>query len=268
MEDPKILVDIDFNPDNQLIIKPIEVKQNDPINIHPNFPQHPSLLYMAAPMGSGKTALIQYLLIEPYKQFFNKIFIFCPTLHQPSWKKIKLDYQRCYDHYTEEDFQKVLDEIKKDPDERCLIIVDDSTATNLFRRNNGISKFVFNHRHYPSPYTGTSLWIASHQYKTLPKNVRSVVKDIIIFKLRSNDELDEIMTDIRGSIPKKDFYKLYYACIADKYGFMYVAKESQDENGKDTRIRKNFNIIFKIQYITNNKNKDEMVIEEVNIDNT
>lgn len=246
-------IDLEYVKDPILVIQPLNTKAHEPINIHPNFPQHPSLLYVCAGMGSGKTALIQYLLVVAYCQFFNKIFYFSPTLHQESWEKIKKDPDRVYEHYSDENFNKVLAEIKEDKDERCLIVIDDCTATNIFRRENALSKFIFNHRQYPTQETGTSVWIISHQYKTVPKNVRSVVKDLIIFKLRSGVELDEIATDVRGLIPKKEFIHLYSLCTEKQYSFMYIAKEQRDEesDGKmnDIRIRKNFNTIFKISYV-------------------
>lgn len=56
MDDPTVILEIDYDPSEELVVKPIEVEKNEPINISPNFPQHPTLLYMAAPMSSGKTS--------------------------------------------------------------------------------------------------------------------------------------------------------------------------------------------------------------------
>jgi len=245
MEHSTISIDMDYKEDEELIVKPIQVEKFEMENVNENFPQHPTLLYTCSPTGSGKSTLVQYLLASPYNQYFNKIFYFCPTMHQASWKKFKIDYDRVYPHYSDADFEKVLEEIKQDEDEKCLIVIDDCTATNLFRRENAISRFVFNHRHFPSSKTGTSIWIISHQYKAIPKNVRSVIKDLLIFQIHSGEEIKEIAEDVRGLMSMKDFLKLYHLCTDEKYNFMYVKKEVKDQS---ERIRRNFNTIFKITY--------------------
>jgi len=241
----QISVDIKYLNDEELIIKPIGSAKRDKPNINENFPIHPTLIFCASGTGAGKTTLLQYLLAVPYNCFFNKIFFFCPTL-DGAWKKFKINEERVYTQYTDAAFQKVLDEIKEDEDSDCLIIIDDCTGTNLFKRNNLISQFVFNHRHFPSLNTGTSLFFVGHNWHTLPKQIRAVVKDVILFKIHSVEELKEIADDLRGLMSMKDFMKIYHACTKDKYNFMYIKREAEDST---EMFRKNFNTILKIEYI-------------------
>jgi hypothetical protein len=248
MSKPKFTIEYDETP--ELLVQSVQPSFQKEHSVNPMFPEHPTLLYITSPTGAGKTNLVQYMLIEPYNQFFDKIFIFCPTLHQPSWKKLKLDPTRCFKQYTDATFLQVLEEIKKDPDEKALIIIDDCTATNLFKKNNAISQFSFNHRHYPEsvsvdkPSPGTSMWIISHQYKTLPMQVRGIIKDLIMFRIHSDEEFKLIAEDCKGqALSFKEFKYLYHLCTDEKYNFMYIKKECPDVS---KRIRRNFNTILTI----------------------
>jgi hypothetical protein len=243
----KVVLEYDETP--ELLVKSVQPKFNKDDEINEMYPQHPTLLYITSPTGAGKTNLVQYMLIEPYNQFFDKIFVFCPTLHQLSWKMLKLDPMKCFKQYTDETFSHILEEIKKDPDQKALIIIDDCTATNLFKKNNLISQFSFNHRHYPEsienkPSPGTSMWIISHQYKTLPMQVRGIIKDVILFRIHSDEEFKLIAEDCKGqALTFKEFKQLYHLCTDEKYCFMYIKKECPDVN---RRIRRNFNTILYI----------------------
>ena len=217
--DIEISIRHDDNPD--LIVTAVNPKESVDFGIDKNLPQHPTLLYIASPTGAGKTNLIQWLLVKPYNQFFNKIFYFCSTMHQDSWKMIQVDKDKVYSHYTDEAFKTVLEDIKEDPDDKCLIIIDDCTGTSIFKKNNAIAGFAFNHRHYPSSASGTSIWIISHQYKAVPKQLRGVIKDMIIFRLQSGEEIEEIGKDNKGLMKMKYFLKMYDSFTKEKYNFLY-----------------------------------------------
>lgn len=259
-KDDKMKITLEYDEEPLLLVQSVQPQFNKESTVNPMFPEHPTLLYITSPTGAGKTNLIQYMLIEPYNQFFDKIFVFCPTLHQPSWRKLNLNPQRTFPIYSDEAFTQVLEEIKKDPDEKALIIIDDCTATNLFKKNNRISQFAFNHRHYPEaispnkPSPGTSMWIISHQYKTLPMQVRGIIKDLIMFRIHSDEEFKLIAEDCKGqALTLKEFKQLYHLCTDEKYNFMYIKKEYPDIH---RRIRRNFNTILYIE-----KEDDENNVE-------
>jgi len=233
-----------------LIVKPIDQKKYDSINISENLPQHPALLYITSPCGSGKSTVLQWLLAEPYNQFFDKIYIFSSTINKDvTWQKFVFDEDRKFESYTNDKFKEVINEISNLEDEKCLIIVDDMTGQNIFSRGNELCKFISVHRHSPPRFErnicGTSLWIISHQYKSIPKQIRGLMSDIIVFKLHSIDEMETISDDCRGvRITKEDFKKLYLLCTDEPYGFLYIKKKEKDS----TRFRMNFDVILNLEF--------------------
>ena len=250
-KDKIMVVDPEYNDDDSLIVKPIGMKHVELApGIHPNYPLHPFCLYIPSSRGSGKTTLIVYLITHPYLRFFNRIYIFSPTAKDDiAFKKIKLDDDRVFDKYSDLAFQNVVQEIKDNPDERSLIIVDDMTGTSIMTKNNALTQFLFRHRHIPNDYTGTSIIIASHQYKSVSPNLRNNFTDIIIFKSFSDKELEVIAEDNKGKMTFNDFYYLFETATKEtdksKHNFFYIKRKEPLE----TRFRRNFNLIFKINYM-------------------
>lgn len=250
-KDKIMLVEPEYHEDEELIVKPIDSKRVELApGINPLFPLHPFCLYIPSSRGSGKTTLVVYLITNPYLRFFNRIYIFSPTAKEDiAFKKIKLDESRLFSSYSDVVFSSVVEEIKANPDERSLIIVDDMTGTSIMTKNNALTQFLFRHRHIPNDYIGTSIIIASHQYKSVSPNVRNNFTDIIIFKSFSNKELEAIAEDNKGKLTFTDFYYLFESATKEtessKHNFFYIKRLEPLE----TRFRRNFNLIFKLDYV-------------------
>jgi hypothetical protein len=185
--------------DPNLIVSPIDDNTvYDDIKIDKNLPQHPGLLYIPGPPSAGKSTVVQWLLAVPYNMFFNKIFIISATIKKDiSWQKFKFDETRIYEEYSDAIFKNIVNEIESSEDEKCLIIIDDMTGQDIFSgQHNQLVKFIPVHRHSPKRcppnICGTSIWILSHQYKTIQKRIRGLMSDLIIFALRSDEELHAI----------------------------------------------------------------------------
>jgi hypothetical protein len=263
-KDKIFIVDTEYNDDEELVVKPIDMKYVDLApGINPMFPLHPFCLYIPSSRGSGKTTLIVYLITHPYLRFFNRIYIFSPTAKDDiAFKKIKLDESRIFTSYSDLAFSSVVEEIKSFEDERSLIIVDDMTGTSIMTKNNALTQFIFRHRHIPNDYVGTSIIIASHQYKAVSPNLRNNFTDIIIFKSFSDKELEVIAEDNKGKMTFNDFYSLFEMATKEteksKHNFFYIKRKMPLE----LRFRRNFNLIFKIDYIDQNKIEDDVEEEE------
>lgn len=235
--------------DKDLIVSPISDEDRyDSININENLPQHPCLLYVPGPTASGKSTLIQWLLAKPYNKFFDKIFIISSTIHKDrSWKKFKFDAERVFEKYSDENFDKIVTDIETSEDEKCLIIIDDMTAQNIFNGNNSLCKFISVHRHSPPKcppnICGTSIWVISHQYKAIQKKIRGLMTDLVVFKLRSDEELHAISEDCKGLHLTHDEFKrdIYLKATKEKYNFLYIQKKAEQP------FRINFNIILEVE---------------------
>ena len=255
--DKVLQIDPEYDDNEELIVKPMDIKKKElSKGIDEKFPQHPCTLYVPSSRGSGKTTLFVYLLTNPYKKFFNRVYIFSATVKEDkAWKKLKLDGDRLFTQYSDAAFDAVINEIRDAEDEKALIIIDDMTGTSIMTKNNALTRFLFIHRHVPSDDTGTSLWIASHQYKSVAPNVRNNFTDICMFSSFSDMELQSIADDNKGEMTYKDFFQLFKLCTNPKYNMMYIKRLEPME----TRFRRNFNTILRLKYVSINEiNKDDL----------
>ena len=70
-------------------VEPKESFTHPPV-AHPILPQHPFSMLIVAPKGSGKTNLICHLILHQYKEYFNRIVVCSPTLHNdPKWTLVR-----------------------------------------------------------------------------------------------------------------------------------------------------------------------------------
>ena len=150
------------------IIKPIKLlnyscKQSKS-KVLPRLPLRGILL---APSGSGKSVMLASMLLEAnmYRNCFERIYIFSPSIHvDQTWQAVK-DYQEkvmnveetetekvYFDHYDPEDLQNIIDtqhrvilEMKKRKLTKSLsiaIIIDDfSDDTNFSRHSKLLQSF-------------------------------------------------------------------------------------------------------------------------------
>ena len=57
-------------------------------------PKHEFLMLIIAPAGSGKTTLLLNIMMRIYRQYWNRIYIFSPTIHNDAkWNHVKEDPQ-------------------------------------------------------------------------------------------------------------------------------------------------------------------------------
>lgn len=70
---------------------------DDRVQKHPSdsnlpqwLPKHEFLMLIIAPAGSGKTTLILNILLRVYQRYWNRMYIFSPTIHNDAkWKHLK-----------------------------------------------------------------------------------------------------------------------------------------------------------------------------------
>lgn len=246
-KDKVLQIDPEYDENSELIVKSMDIKKKElSKGINDKFPQHPATLYVPSSRGSGKTTLFVYLLTNPYKKFFNRVYIFSATVREDkAFKNLKLDEDRIFTQYTDLEFNRIIQEIRDAPDEKALIIIDDMTGTSIMTKNNALTRFLFIHRHVPNDDTGTSLWIASHQYKSVMPNVRNNFTDIIMFSSFSDMELQSIADDNKGEMTYRDFFYVFKLCTNPKYNFLYIKRLEPME----TRFRRNFNTVLKLKYV-------------------
>jgi hypothetical protein len=108
---------------DEIIIKPIQLQEYTcKQSKHDIVPKLSLRGILLAPSGSGKTVLLYNLILNVYRDCFERIYMFSPSVNvDQTWQAVK-DYQEhimkvketpketlYFDHYNPEDLQNIID---------------------------------------------------------------------------------------------------------------------------------------------------------------
>jgi hypothetical protein len=192
------------------------------------------ILFFVSPKGGGKTSLYLSLLTakeSPYYKYYDNIMMVNPSgMHD---KKIKDFYEeleedgKFYDQLSEAtaiDIKTKLQAIsdawrKKRPVQNLLIIDDSSGDFPSGRKKSAITQLFTNSRHL-----GTSIWLISHKYNSVPTIWRNQADGLFLFKTNSKLEVETLKKDLNVS---EDFLELALKdATKEPYSFLFVNMSS------------------------------------------
>ena len=180
------------------------------------------------PPGSGKTTMMISLLNTQclFKKCFNKIFCVMPSHSRGSLKENifeQLPPDQLYDSLTAETINEIYDQIEETADEKgfSLLILDDQQA---YLKDKAVAKklteIVCNRRHLR-----TSVWCICQTYRSLPKQIRQVLTNLFVWKVRKSEmanifeEQVELMAD--------NFQTVIRNVFRDPHDFLFIDTLSQ-----------------------------------------
>jgi hypothetical protein len=202
---------------------------------HENLLRLPFSLLEIAPKGSGKTTLLQNMLVW-YYPYFDNIFIFSPTINLDyKWKQIiqelEIPAENLFKGYKEGEVSNLMGQIRdfnqgleNKEKIKCLLIFDDC-VDNLpkDRKSCALNKLAMNHRHF-----NISHIIISQSFKKLDAVIRLNATGIILFNTDNTAERRKIFEELAGNLGMKEFERLYYSVVKEKYNFLYVNYDSRN----------------------------------------
>lgn len=219
-----------------LSIKPIDDQRTK--NSEPKIlPSHPFSMSIVAGKGSGKTTLIANLLMRPefYRNEFERIVIFCPTLHaDEKWERLlkedilykkkkkltdvdpekddpdRLKINRGDVHTEPEDFVKELKAIRAEYTEifkeegkkalpKTLIILDDCLGLKVLS-DKTLVNFIANCRHL-----NCSVLISVQRYNGINKTIRVNCTYLIVYPLYDEREIKLIYEENGSKLTYREF---------------------------------------------------------------
>ena len=243
-------------------IKPIntkkyEVKQSK----YPQVAKLPIRQVFAAPSSSGKTTVLSNYITDIYRDCFERIYIFSPSINVDStWDPTKAYISKhiskqedepdfYYDTFDSEALmaildtqKKVIEYQKKQKDTKrlfsILVIVDDhADDAAVCRQNRSLIELFVRGRH-----SLISVIVATQKYALLSPTIRVNASQIIVFRIRNAQDLEMIVSELSALIDKKTMLEIYRKATDIQYSFLYV-----DLTGKD--INNMFMINFDKQVI-------------------
>ena len=194
------------------------------------------------PTGSGKTILLQNMILDIYEGCFDKIYVFSPSVNlDHTWQPVKeyiKDKLRIkdddkedpiyFDEYDSEALMKIMetqmkitDYMKKQKKTKMfqvLIIIDDFADDPRFVRSSKLLHSLYTRgRHsYISVITATQVFNALHPI------IRKNATDLYVYKLRNNKDLESLIEELSALAPKKVLLEMYSLATTEPYSFWYI----------------------------------------------
>jgi hypothetical protein len=229
-------------------IAPIKVRQYE---VKQSKYEHVSKLpcrsVINAASGSGKTVLIQSLILDIYKGCFSRIYIFSPSIDiDDTWLPVKKyiaeeltttkDEQIYYQDFDGEAVQhilttqkKVIEHQKKDPKTKklfsILLIFDDVADNKAIHNNQALNSCFTRGRH-----SQISTILSTQKYNAVSTIIRTNMDSMYLFRLRNANDLEAVLLELSALLDKKVLLEVYTKATQERYSFLFIKLTSPTIN--------------------------------------
>lgn len=185
---------------------------------------------------SGKTyLLIKMLNSKHFKDSFDRVFIFSPTIElDPTWEKVKDINESRYVLFDDLDLE-VLEDIlqlqKAQIDAKPILIILDDFAEKLKgKRGNVLEQLATKGRHF-----NTSFIFTSQKFNAVPTIIRNNTDEQIFFRVSNNLELKSIVEENDNKNITVGFEKLLMDNTND-YNYLLIVKDKEDKYYRGNKL--------------------------------
>jgi ABC-type dipeptide/oligopeptide/nickel transport system ATPase component len=244
-------------------IKPIKTKEYDvPKSKYSVVGSLPTRSIILGPSGSGKSILLQNMILDIYKGLFKRIYIFSPSIEvdYQTWKPVKDHIQNdlkltetdketfYFSEYMSEELEKIIDtqrkitEYQKKQEHKklfqILIVIDDFADSPEFSRHSKLLHSLFTR----GRHSQISTIVATQKFTSLHPIIRVNASELYVFRLRNYQDLETFINEISAMIDKKSLLEMYRIATEIQYSFLYCKLTAKD-------IKKTFMIKYD-KYLT------------------
>jgi hypothetical protein len=208
-------------------------------------PELPMRAVIYGPSGSGKSILLQQRILDVYRNAFERVYIWSPSIDldhvwDPVKKYVKKELkvntkeEKCFfSTYNPKELQEVMDrqhriaEWQKNNGKHVFgvcVIVDDFSDSPEFSRNSKLLHQLYVRGRHSFISTITSVQKAT----TLHPLIRTQATATFTFRLRSMQDLDTWLNENSAVYDKKTLMKIYQAATTPRFGFLYMNLMAHD----------------------------------------
>jgi len=211
------------------------------------FPQTPGANgCFLAPSGQGKTTTLIAMLLGPYKDIFEEIHVFSPSVDIDSaWAPVKAFADRLkassfHSEWDEQALRDIMDrqrgkikELKdaksKKPLPQVLTVIDDFADRYdiTHSASNILTTLFIRGRHF-----GSSCWLSSQKLTAIAPVARVNFRFMLVWRLRNQFEIRALMEELSALYPMQVLHEMYETAIThEDHSFWYidlVAKKKED----------------------------------------
>jgi len=208
-----------------LPVKPLP-KPKQRKELHDHLPDLPCIMTIIAPTKSGKSVLLNNLLLRDdfYKGVHDNITIMSNTIEQDETSRFLRKSCDCYTGYDDNVLAGIINQQKSfDDDDRPFISLIFDDILGSVKRNSYLNHLVTRSRHY-----GVGLLAMSVQsFKSLGPTIRNNTNAFICLNLQNMSELDKISAEYNGMFGgDENFKKIYHKATEERYSFLYLDLQS------------------------------------------
>ena len=230
------------------IIQPIKVKQYEvKQSKYEHVSKLPTRSVINAASGSGKTVLIQNLILDIYKGCFSRIYIFSPSIDiDDTWLPVKKyieeeqtktkDEQIYFQDFDGEAVQHILttqkniiDHQKKDPKTKklfsILLIFDDVADNKAIHNNQALNSCFTRGRH-----SQISTILSTQKYNSASTIIRTNMDSMYLFRLRNDNDLQAVMDELSALLDTKILLEVYMKATEARFSFLFIRLTSPTIN--------------------------------------
>jgi GTPase SAR1 family protein len=223
------------------IVEPIKLKQYESkqskYGMVTKLPMRSILL---GPSGSGKTVLLVSMILDIYRDCFERIYIWSPSVFvDHSWEpvkkyiekelKINTEKEKTYfDEYNHADLEnvidtqyKLIDHMKKQEYKKLfniLIVIDDFADSPSFTRHSKLLHSLYTRGRHLMISTITSTQV----FNALSPIIRKNITQLYVYKLRNYKDLETVLEELSALADKKVLLEMYNLATYEPHSFWYI----------------------------------------------
>ena len=227
-------------------IKPAKIKEYKcKQSKYEHAPELPMRAIAYGPSGSGKSVLLQQLILDVFRGCFERVYIWSPSIDidhvwDPVKKYVKKELgvdtkeEKCfYSTYDPSELKAVMDrqfkiaEYMKNTGKHVygvLVIIDDFADEPQFTRNSKLLHQLYIRGRHSFLSTVTSVQKAT----TLHPLIRTQATHTFTFRLRSMQDLETWLNENSAVYDKPTLLKIYKAATTPQFGFLYMNLMAHD----------------------------------------
>ena len=229
-------------------IKPISVKQYEvKQSKYQQAQKLPVRGILLAPSGGGKGVLLQNMILDIYRDCFERVYIFSPSINvDHTWLPVKsyLDNKinlsedepsLYYDTYDPESLENIITTQRKIVEHQknknsnklfsILIIVDDFADDPSFSRNSKLLHSLY----VRGRHSCISTLVSTQKFAALSPLIRVNACSLYVFRLRNYQDLAMFLEEVSAIVDKKTLLQMYKSATDLDFGFLFVKLNSRSK---------------------------------------
>ena len=229
-------------------IKPISIKQFETKQSkYDQVQKLPVRGVLLGPSGAGKTVLLQNMILDIYRDCFERVYIFSPSINvDHTWLPVKsyLDNKISlsedepslyYDTYDPESLQAIIDTQRKIVEHQktkrsnklfsILIIVDDFADDPSFSRNSKLLHSLY----VRGRHSQISTLVSTQKFAALSPLIRVNACSLYVFRLRNYQDLNTFLDEVSAIVDRKTLLQMYKSATDLDFGFLFVKLNSRSK---------------------------------------